>query len=307
MTTAYITHPECLQHDMGEEHPEAPARLRAIEDRLIAGGIMDFLRYTTAQEVTREQLLAAHDERYVDSIFARAPLQDSIELDQDTLMNPHTLPAALVAAGAAVQGVDMVMRGDVDNAFCAVRPPGHHAERDRAMGFCLFNNVAVAAIHAVQAYGLERVAIVDFDVHHGNGTEHICRDHPNILYCSSYQHPFYPFSDPGLSHDNIVHIPLRAGSSSVQFREAIGLELIPDLDRYKPQLLLVSAGFDAHVEDPMADLNLSDVDYQTLTQELMDVAARHAEGRLVSVLEGGYNLSALGRAAFQHIKVLMGV
>lgn len=305
MTTAYISHTHCEKHVAGEEHPEAPERIGAIQNRLISGQMADFLRWLDAQPATREQLIATHDTDYVDAIFSRNPIQDRVELDPDTFMMPHTLDAALHAAGSVVQAVDLVMEKKFKNAFCAVRPPGHHAEYDRAMGFCIFNNVAVGARHAINHYGLERVAIVDFDVHHGNGTEHIFRQEPKVLYASSYQHPYYPFSDPGASHDNMIHIPLDAGTASSEFRQAISEQLIPELDRFQPQLLMISAGFDAHKEDPLAQLRLSDQDYTWITEQLMAVAKRHCEEKIVSVLEGGYDLDALGRAAFAHIRCLM--
>lgn len=305
MTTAYISHTHCEKHVAGEEHPEAPERIGAIQNRLISGQMADFLRWLDAQPATREQLIATHDTDYVDAIFSRNPIQDRVELDPDTFMMPHTLDAALHAAGSVVQAVNLVMEKKFKNAFCAVRPPGHHAEYDRAMGFCIFNNVAVGARHAINHYGLERVAIVDFDVHHGNGTEHIFRQEPKVLYASSYQHPYYPFSDPGASHDNIIHIPLDAGTASSEFRQAISEQLIPELDRFQPQLLMISAGFDAHKEDPLAQLRLSDQDYTWITEQLMAVAKRHCEEKIVSVLEGGYDLDALGRAAFAHIRCLM--
>ncbi len=307
MTTAYISHKLCEKHDMGDYHPEAPERLGAIQNRLIAGQLADFVQWLDAEPATREQLIAAHEHAYVDSIFARAPAQDHIELDPDTLMMPHTLEAALLAAGSVVQAVDLVMSGQVKNAFCSVRPPGHHAEYDRAMGFCLFNNIAVGAHHGINKHKLKRIAIVDFDVHHGNGTEHIFRNEPKVFYASSYQHPFYPFSDPGQSHDNILHIPLAAGTGSLEFREIMGDQLFPALQKFKPELIMISAGFDAHIEDPLAQIRLQDEDFAWITDQLVSIAERHCKGRIVSALEGGYNLDALGRAAFCHIRSLMGI
>ncbi|BFM49815.1 histone deacetylase family protein [Marinomonas sp. THO17] len=305
MTTAYITHYLCDKHNLGADHPESPQRLGAIQNRLINGQLLDFLRCFEAQAATREQLLATHDADYVAAIFARSPEQGQVELDPDTFMMPHTLNASLYAAGAVIQGIDLVMNKQVENAFCAVRPPGHHAEFDKAMGFCLFNNIAVGAKYAVTELGLERVAIVDFDVHHGNGTENIFQSDQRVLYASSYQHPFYPFADPGASHDNIVHIPLEAGSNGKVFRQAISEQLLPTLQAFQPELILISAGFDAHKEDPMGQLRLDESDYVWITEQLMAVADEYCNGRIVSVLEGGYNLDALGRAAFCHIKSLM--
>lgn len=305
MTTAYITHYLCEKHKISADHPESPQRLGAIQNRLINGQLMDFLRCFEAQAASREQLLATHDADYVNAIFSRSPEQGLVELDADTIMMPHTLNASLYAAGAVIQGIDLVMNKQVDNAFCAVRPPGHHAEFDKAMGFCLFNNIAVGAKYAVAELGLERVAIVDFDVHHGNGTESIFQSDQRVLYASSYQHPFYPYADPGASHDNIVHIPLAAGSNGEVFRQAISEQLLPSLQAFRPQLVLISAGFDAHKEDPMGQLRLDESDFVWITEQLMAVADEHCEGRIVSVLEGGYNLDVLGRAAFCHIKSLM--
>ncbi|MEP0074020.1 MAG: histone deacetylase family protein [Marinomonas sp.] len=305
MTTAYITHTYCDRHNMGDDHPESPKRLGAIQNRLITGQLMDFIRRLEADPATYEQLVQTHETAYVDSIFARAPESGHVELEPETLMMPHTLDAALHAAGSVVKAVDLVMTGEVDNAFCAIRPPGHHAESDKAMGFCLFNNIAVGTRHAVHEYGLDRVAIVDFDVHHGNGTEHIFNADEKVLYASSYQHPFYPYNDPGASHDNILHMPLEAGSGSAEFRVIINDQLLPILEKFQPQLIMISAGFDAHKEDPMGQLRLDEADFTWITDRLMEVADKHCQGKVVSVLEGGYNIDALGRTAFCHIKSLM--
>ncbi len=305
MPTAYLTHTYCDRHNMGDEHPESPQRLGAIQNRLITGQLMDFIRRIEATPATREQLINTHDTAYVDSIFARAPEDGHVEIAAETLMMTHTLDAALHAAGSVVDAVDLVMKGDVDNAFCAIRPPGHHAEFDKAMGFCLFNNIAVGTRHAIHQHGLERVAIVDFDVHHGNGTENIFKTDNKVLYASSYQHPFFPYADPGASHDNILHMPLEAGSGSEAFRAIISEQLLPRLESFKPQLIMISAGFDAHKEDPMGQLRLEESDFVWITERLMAMADKHCEGKIVSVLEGGYNIDALGRAAFGHIRSLM--
>jgi len=291
---------------MFEGHPESPQRLSAIEDRLIASGILDLLHYREAPAVTREQLLRVHDAAYIDSIEARAPDSGLAELDPDTFMNRHTLTAARHAAGAVVLAVDEVLAGRVDNAFCAVRPPGHHAEHDRAMGFCLFNNVAVGTAHALAAHGLERVAIVDFDVHHGNGSEDIFKRSTDVLFCSSYQHPFYPYTEASQS-PSLVHAPLPAGSGGTGFREAIETHWLPALEAFRPQLVMVSAGFDGHREDEMAGLGLSDADYTWVTARIIEVADRHAGGRIVSALEGGYALQALGRSVELHLRGLLGL
>ncbi|MDD2700739.1 MAG: histone deacetylase family protein [Sideroxydans sp.] len=307
MQTAYISHPLCLKHDMGGHHPECPARLHAIEDQLIASGLYSYLQHHDAPEVTREQLLRVHDAAYIDSIIAAAPTDGIISLDGDTLMNPYTYPAALRAAGAVVMAVDLVMAGKVENAFCNVRPPGHHAERGEAMGFCIFNNVAVGAAHALAAHGLARVAIVDFDVHHGNGTEDIFRDEPRVMLCSTFQHPFYPYSGAETQLPHIVNVPLAAGTDGAGFRRAVTEGWLPVLEAFEPELIFVSAGFDAHREDDMSSIGLVEADYIWVTEQIKRVAAHHAKARIVSVLEGGYELHALGRSATAHIKVLSGL
>ncbi|WP_018076356.1 histone deacetylase family protein [Thiobacillus denitrificans] len=304
MHTAYITHPECLKHDMGNWHPESPLRLRAIDDRLHAAHLFDYLIHHEAPLVHRSQLLRAHDAAYIDSIEAASPYEGFHALDPDTGMNPHSLDAAYHAAGGAVMAVDLVMRGEVASAFVACRPPGHHATRSQAMGFCIFNNVAVAAAHALEAHALERVAIVDFDVHHGNGTEDIFRNDPRAMLCSTFQHPFYPFSGADSASAHIVNVPLPAGTGGPAYREAFSTQIMPRLEAFRPQMLFFSAGFDAHREDDMAQFGLVEADYVWITEQAMGVAARHAEGRIVSVLEGGYDLSALGRSVAVHIKTL---
>lgn len=307
MQTAYITHPLCLKHDMGPHHPECPARIHAIEDQLIASGLFGYLQHHDAPEVTREQLLRVHDAAYIDSIEAAAPHHGSVELDGDTTMNPFTYPAALRAAGAAVLAVDLVMGQKVENAFCNVRPPGHHAEKALAGGFCIFNNIAVAARHALAVHGLSRVAIADFDVHHGNGTEHVFHDDPRVMLCSTFQHPFYPFGGADSGNDHIINVPMKAGDGSEKFREAVTTQWLPALERFKPELLLISAGFDAHREDDMSMIRLVDGDYGWVTEQLKEVAYKHCQRRIVSMLEGGYELHALGRSATAHIKVLSGL
>ncbi|MCU0840851.1 MAG: histone deacetylase family protein [Thiobacillaceae bacterium] len=308
MHTAYITHPVCHKHDMGAGHPECPARLNAIDDRLHAAHLYDYLyHFHHPALATREQLLRVHDAAYVDRIFDVAPKAGLLHLDGDTSMSPHTLGAALHAAGAAIRAVDKVMAGKVQNAFCAVRPPGHHATRDRAMGFCIFNNVAAAAAHALAEHGLQRVAIVDFVVHHGNGTEEIFRDDPRVLLCSTFQHPFYPFCCADTSSKHIVNVPLPAGTNGTAYREAFTARVLPALDDFRPEMIFFSAGFDAHREDDMAQFGLVEADYVWITERVMAVAHTHAGDRIVSVLEGGYNLSALGRSVAAHIKALSGL
>lgn len=307
MPTAYLTHPLCLKHDMGEDHPECPARIHAIEDRLIASGLMPYLAYHEALPVSRAQLLRVHSEAYIVSLYQQSPQTDLVYLEGDTAMNPYSLEAALHAAGAAVQAVDLLMAGRAENAFCNIRPPGHHAGRDSAAGFCLFNNVAVAAAHALTQYGLERVAIADFDVHHGNGTESIFHDDPRVMLCSTFRHPYYPYCGVDSGNQHIINVPLAAGTSGEGFRAAVTQFWLPELERFRPQLLFISAGFDAHREDDMGGLALREADYVWVTEQLKTLAASHAERRIVSVLEGGYALGALGRSAAAHIKVLSGL
>src|SRR3954462_14334822 len=307
MSAAFITHPECLKHDMGAHHPEQPARLSAIEDQLIASGVAPHVARYEAPRATDEQLARVHPVEYVRAIRDLAPKHGTVHLDPDTAMNPWNLQAALRAAGAAVLAVDLTLSGQAKTAFCAVRPPGHHACRARAMGFCIFNNVAVAARHAIAAHGLERVAIIDFDVHHGNGTEDIFSDDEHVVMASIFQHPFYPYSGTEDPAPNMYNVPLAAGSGGKELRRAVSEVWLPALEEFRPDLVLFSAGFDAHVEDDMAMLRFVDGDYRWVTEQLAALANRHAGGRMVSVLEGGYALDALGRSAVQHLRVLAGV
>jgi acetoin utilization deacetylase AcuC-like enzyme len=304
MTTALIRHRDCLLHDMGQHHPECPDRLHAIEDQLISSGLIAYLAEYEAPAATREQLERVHSADYVAALEACVPTRGLVHLDPDTAMNAHSLGAALRSAGAVVYATDLVIRGDVQNAFCCVRPPGHHAERRRAMGFCFFNTVAVGAAHALEMYGLARVAVVDFDVHHGNGTEDIFADDPRVLMVSTFQHPFYPYSGVDGRSERMVNIPLPAYTNGLGFREAVDSWWLPALERFQPEMVFVSAGFDAHREDDMASLTLTEADYAWVTQRIKEVAERHGQGRIVSTLEGGYALSALGRSAVAHIRVL---
>lgn len=304
MHTAYITHPACLKHNMGEGHPESPARMHAIEDQLIASGLLDYLSHHEAPQANKADLARVHAIEYIEWVFSQSPSADLVELDGDTLMNPYSLNAALHAAGAVIKGVDLVMSGQVQNAFCNIRPPGHHAGRSSASGFCIFNNVAVAAAHALEHHGLQRVAIADFDVHHGDGTENIFHNDPRVMLCSTFRHPYYPYCGADTSNDHIINVPLVAGSSGADFRAAVTEQWLPALARFQPQLLLISAGFDAHWEDDMGGLALREADYFWVTEQLKDIAKQYANGRIVSALEGGYALHALGRSVMAHIKSL---
>ncbi|MFZ5558827.1 MAG: histone deacetylase family protein [Pseudomonadota bacterium] len=301
---AYITHSDCSLHDMGSYHPECPARLTAIEDQLIASGMINLLLHEEAPLATREQLERVHPAAYIDVLEANVPQHGLVHLDPDTAMNPHTLNAAKRAAGAAILATDLVIGKKVRAAFCSVRPPGHHAERARAMGFCFFNNVAVGAMHALEHHGLKRVAVVDFDVHHGNGTEDIFADDPRVLMVSTFQHPFYPYSGVEGRSERMVNVPLAAYSTGERFREAVTQYWMPALEQFEPEMLFISAGFDAHRDDDMASLMLTEADYAWVTEQLRGVAERTAHGRVVSVLEGGYELHALGRSVAAHIKAL---
>jgi acetoin utilization deacetylase AcuC-like enzyme len=289
---------------MGADHPECPERLHAINDQLIASGLLDHLIHYDAEQASKEQLTQVHTTEYVKWVFQQAPTEGLIHLDGDTAMNKFTLSAALHAAGAAVQAVDLVMAGDVENAFCCIRPPGHHAGRSGPSGFCIFNNVAVAAAHAIKHHQLNRVAILDFDVHHGDGTEDIFHDNPQVMLCSTFRHPFYPYTGAESGNDHIINVPLAARTSGTEFREAVTQYWLPALDRFQPEFLLISAGFDAHYEDDMGGLALKEADYLWMTETLKQVAKKHAQGRIVSVLEGGYSLHALGRCVMTHIKSL---
>jgi acetoin utilization deacetylase AcuC-like enzyme len=307
VATGFIQHPACHLHDMGPGHPEAPRRLTLIEDALANSGILDLLRYMEAPLATREQLERVHRSAYLDSLAALAPTEGRVQLDPDTAMNAHTLEAAHRAAGAAVLATDRVLDGSLQNAFCCVRPPGHHAMPGEAMGFCFFNNVAVGAAHALAVHGLKRVAILDFDVHHGNGTEAIFEDEPRVLVCSTYQHPLYPFSGAPTIPGRIVNVELPAETRGQDYRLAIDTFWRPALDAFRPEMVFVSAGFDAHVDDPTADLLLNDRDYEWLTDLVMEFADRYARGRLVSCLEGGYTAGALARCAARHVQLLAGL
>ena len=303
-TTAFITHRDCWQHDMGTHHPECADRLGAINDRLIASGLDTFLQFHDAPLADMEQLLRVHRREYIEHLHNSSPAHGIVHLDPDTAMSPGTLRAALRSAGAVCLATDLVMRGEVQNAFCAVRPPGHHAERAKAMGFCFLNNVAVAARHALEAWGLSRVAIVDFDVHHGNGTEEILAGDQRVLMVGTFQHPFYPYCGTESPAPNMCNVPLPAGTRGDEFRQVVYDIWLPRLRAFNPEMIFISAGFDAHYEDDMASLGLVESDYAWVTEQIKQVAGESAKGRIVSVLEGGYALSALARSVAAHIRVL---
>jgi acetoin utilization deacetylase AcuC-like enzyme len=307
MTLAYITHPSSLKHDMGAHHPECPARLAAIHDRLLADGLLDLMDAQDAPAATRQQLLAAHTAAHVELIEATAPRSGLARIDADTAMNPATLQAAQHAAGAVVAAVDHAMRAPGNRAFAAVRPPGHHAERNRAMGFCFFNNIAVGAAHAIATYGLQRVAVIDFDVHHGNGTENILADHPNILMCSTFERDLYPFCGEEPLGANMINVPLMARSDGKALREAVTNHWLPALHAFKPELVMISAGFDAHRADDLGRLAWTENDYRWVTHVLSAISHEYAQGRIVSSLEGGYDLHALAASVAQHVRVLLDI
>ncbi len=305
MTIAFITHDDCSFHEIDEDHPESSSRLTAVKDQILSSGLDIALQYFDPPLATIEQLTRVHDKDYIESIHLQAPETGRVDLDSDTSMNPYSLNAALRSAGAVIEAVDLVQNEKVSRAFCCVRPPGHHAERSNAMGFCIFNNIAVGVAHALEVYGLQRVAIVDFDVHHGNGTEDIFQNEPRVLFCSSFQHPFYPFTDLENHADNIIKIPLDAGTRGNVFRQKIEQYCLPQLEKFKPELIFISAGFDAHREDDMSHVNLVEDDYVWITGKLKEVAVKHTHGKIISVLEGGYALSALGRSVVAHLKELL--
>ncbi|UZF95050.1 histone deacetylase family protein [Bosea sp. NBC_00550] len=308
MTTLLITHPAGLDHVMPPGHPESAERLKAVDQALEAERFASLIRIE-APLGTLDQVALCHPADHAQALIDSSPASGFVQVDGDTFMSPGTIEAALRAVGGAVLAVDEVMAGKARNAFVAMRPPGHHAERDRAMGFCFFNHAAVAARHAQKAHGAERVAIVDWDVHHGNGTQDIFWDDASVLYASSHEMPLYPgtgaASERG-THGTIVNVPLRPGEGSDEFREAFEVAILPRLDAFRPDLVVISAGFDAHWRDPLASLNLREADFAWATQKLMELADRHAGGRIVSVLEGGYDLDALATSTAAHVAALMG-
>lgn len=307
MTTALITHGDCLGHVNPPGHPEQVDRLRRVLAAL-EGEEFAYLVRVAAPLAEDEQILRVHDPAYLADLIARDPLKGYSVVDGDTFLGPGSLLAARRGAGAVVLGVDMVLGGEVQNAFCAIRPPGHHAETALSMGFCFFGNVAIGALHALEAHGLSRVGIIDFDVHHGNGTQDLLWNEPRIFFGSSQQMPLFPGtggSDEVGAHGQICNMPLPAGASGQVFRAGMLAKILPALDAFKPELILVSAGFDAHARDPLANLNLTEADFAWVTERLCDIADRHCAGRIVSTLEGGYDLAALSASAAAHVRVLM--
>ncbi|MES2973246.1 MAG: histone deacetylase family protein [Pseudomonadota bacterium] len=311
--TGYFTHRDCWKHEMGAGHPECPQRLDAIEDRLLISGVGDALERREAPEASLSDIELAHDRLHVAAMRGlNAQLAEEIsaggpthaQIDPDTSINIHTWNASLRAAGAALAATDAVIAGELENAFCAVRPPGHHACHDHAMGFCFFNNVAIAARYALERHGLKRVAVVDFDVHHGNGTEDILAGDDRVLMVGIFQHPFYPYSGTERPAANMVNLPVPAYTRGMDVRELIEAEWMPRLEAFRPEMIFISAGFDAHREDDLGQLGLTEQDFAWITSRVKDVAKRHAKGRIVACLEGGYNLRALGTSVEAHIRVL---
>lgn len=311
--TGYYTHDLCRKHEMGPGHPECPDRISAIEDRLLISGVFDALERLDSPPASYGDIELAHDRMY---IAAMRGLTDRLieekeaggpeyaQIDTDTSINAYTFDAARRSAGAALAATDAVISGQLENAFCAIRPPGHHAMREKAMGFCFFNNVAIAALHALQRRGLKRVAVVDFDVHHGNGTEDILAGDERVLMVSFFQHPFYPFSGDKNPAPNMLNVPVPAYTKGMEVRELVEMMWIPRLEEFKPEMIFISAGFDAHREDDMGQMGLTENDYTWITERLKDVARRFCQGRIVSCLEGGYMMSPLARSVEAHLRVL---
>jgi acetoin utilization deacetylase AcuC-like enzyme len=308
LTTLLVTDPVFFEHLVLPGHPERPDRLLAIGKALSAPAFDALSRVNKAPHADMSQLMLAHDEFYVNEIHAATPTEGFARIDADTTLSPMSFAAAAHAAGAVCLAVDEVVGGQVKNAFCAVRPPGHHAEGDRAMGFCLFNNAVIGARHAQKAHGIGRVAIVDWDVHHGNGTQAIVETDPSIFYASTHQMPLYPGTGSPMETGvgNILNVPLAAGAGSDEFAEAFTSLILPALEEFSPELIVISAGFDAHWRDPLAEINLKESDFAQATRSLMDIADRHSGGRIVSTLEGGYDLQGLAASAAAHVKALMG-
>ena len=306
MKTAYFYDPDCSLHEMGASHPESPDRIRVIHQALSDAKLFDSsLEQIEIEPAKKSDLVLAHTLNHVSRIFDSAPADGSIQLDPDTSMNPHSLRAALLAAGSVIQAVDAVVSGNYYNAFCNVRPPGHHAEQHRPMGFCIFNNIAVGIHHALKQATINRIALIDFDVHHGNGTEDIFREDERVLLCQTFQSPFYPFTGEAQEEAHIVNRPLRAGASGEDFRYQCETFCFPEIDAFKPDMIFISAGFDAHKNDPLAQCELQEDDYAWVTAKINELAHLHCTGKIVSSLEGGYHLQALANSATSHVKALV--
>lgn len=307
MTTLLYSHPICAEHETGPGHPERPARLRAVLSAL-DDPAFEALERREAPLAERAQIERVHPSDYVEAVFAAVPGSGTAHLDGDTVVSPASGEAALRAAGAVTAAVDAVMAGEADNAFCAIRPPGHHAEPDRAMGFCIFSNAAIGALHARAAHRVHRIAVVDFDVHHGNGTQAAFWDDPDLMLLCSHQMPLYPGTGSAGergAHGNIVNVPLPPGAGSEEFREIYRHVVIPRLRAFDPDFVIISAGFDAHYADPLAGLNFTEADFAWATSEILHVAEHAARGRVVSTLEGGYDLDGLARSAAAHVGALL--
>ncbi len=306
MTITIITHPECLCHNPGLGHPESAERLQVISRALKHADLAPFLTYELAPQVSTEQLFRVHTKAYINNLLHLEPIQNTIYIDADTIINPHSLSAARYAAGAVVHAVDRMFSIDpITTAFCNIRPPGHHAEHNRAMGFCFFNNIAVGVAHALQHYRLQRISIIDFDVHLGNGTEDIFRNNRKVQICSLYQQDLYPLTGPPLPAKNIIHIPIEAGATSREFRTELMHNGLDHIKSFKPEIIFISAGFDAHEQDPISDLNLTELDYLWISRQIKQIADQYSHGRIISVLEGGYALNSLGQCVTAHLKGLL--
>ncbi len=311
MPIAIISHPVCALHETGPGHPERPDRVKTVQAALRhfyearrPDESRDPVQFLEAPQATLDQLALAHDKDYIEWVVSVAPKDQLIGLDADTVMGPHSLEAALRAAGAVVYAVDLVMEDKAQAIFCNVRPPGHHAEHDKAMGFCFFNNVAVGALYAIEKYGIKRVAIIDFDLHHGNGTQDIFQNDPRVMYCSSFEHPFYPGYDPRNDNEHILGVPLPAGAAGEEFRKRAQAAWFDKIVAFKPELLFFSAGFDAHANDQLGDLRFGKDDYVWIAEQVVKLAAPTTGGRVISVLEGGYDLAALAECVPAHVDSL---
>lgn len=304
LTTAFISHPDTLLHIMDGSHPESPARITVIKNAVLASSLKQKLNFFDAPEASKTQLKRVHTDAYVEHIFKIAPLAGLVRLDADTSMGPMSLSAALHASGAVVLATDLVLNGNVDNAFCCVRPPGHHAGKANSAGFCIFNHVAVGVAHALSYKNIKRVAIFDIDVHHGDGTEDIFKDNPNVMLCSTFQHPFYPHSGANSRSQNMINVPMPAQSNGEDFKKVFNTIFKPAVDAFKPDIVFISAGFDAHVNDPLADCALTTQDYSWISQFIKNIVKNHCQNRLISSLEGGYHLPSLSESALAHVEIL---